>query len=195
VKQLITLTAETKLNNSIILHNIFRQRHSCFLDRLGWEVDSSQGMESDIFDEVDQVSYIALLKEKKDVIGSWRALPTQGKYMLKDVFPQLLQGEEAPIEKGVWEISRFTTSKEDYENATGWFGYNTLRLIRSFYDFAQENQIQTYVLVTTLGCERMLRSLGLNISRMGDGKSLKVGKERSVALRLEVDASLNINIA
>lgn len=38
----------------------------------------------------------------------------------------------------------------------------------------------------------MLRSLGLTMRRMGDGKSLQVGKERSVALWLEVDESLNL---
>ena len=27
--------------------------------------------------------------------------------MLKDIFPQLLQGEKAPVEENVWEISRF----------------------------------------------------------------------------------------
>ncbi|PML77791.1 acyl-homoserine-lactone synthase [Enterovibrio norvegicus] len=194
MSQLITLTPESKFNNPAVLNNIFRLRHRSFLERLGWEVDSTQDMESDNFDEMDQTSYVALTEENQEVIGCWRAMPTQGEYMLKDVFPQLLQGEEAPMEEGIWEISRFTTSKESYENTNGWFGNNALTLIRSFYDFAQENRIRAYVLVTTVGCERMLRSLGLNMRRMGDGKSLKVGKERSVALRLEVDENLKIHI-
>ncbi|MGF1705556.1 hypothetical protein [Enterovibrio baiacu] len=58
---------------------------------------------------------------------------------------------------GGGEILCFTTSKGSYENTNGWFGNNALTLIRSFYDFAQENDIRVYVLVTTVGCERMLR--------------------------------------
>ncbi|MBV7298352.1 acyl-homoserine-lactone synthase [Enterovibrio paralichthyis] len=192
MNQLITLTPETQRANQTVVNEIFRLRHRSFLERLGWEVTSTEQMECDDFDR-SGASYVALKGQNNDVVGCWRALPTQGRYMLKDVFPQLLQGEPAPMEDDIWEISRFTTAKESYREASaGWFGTNALTLIHSFYDFAQENNIRAYVLVTTVGCERMLRSLGLTMRRMGDGKSLQVGKERSVALWLEVDESLNL---
>lgn len=194
MNQLITLTPETGIFNQSLLNEIYRLRHRSFFERLGWEVKSNQQMESDDFDQ-SGASHIALKNGEGQIIGCWRALPSKQSYMLKDVFPQLLQGEEAPEEEEVWEISRFTTARESYVEATnGWFGNHALTLIRSFYVFAKQNDIRAYVFVTTVGCERMLRSLGLTMRRMGEGKSLLVGKERSVALWLDVDESLNLSV-
>lgn len=86
MNQLITLTPETQRANQTVVNEIFRLRHRSFLERLGWEVTSTEQMECDDFDR-SGASYVALKGQNNDVVGCWRALPTQGRYMLKDVFP------------------------------------------------------------------------------------------------------------
>ncbi|MBB1268761.1 acyl-homoserine-lactone synthase [Shewanella sp. SR44-3] len=177
--------------NNQILDQIFKLRNETFKQRLGWEVKTENGMEKDNFDKLN-VSHIAMTDKSDNVIGCWRALPTQGEYMLKDIFPELLQGEAAPLCEDVWEISRFTVRKGDGEKGAGLVNSSTAALVKSFYDFARENEIKHYVLVTTVACERILRLLGVKTRRMGAGKSLQIGIERSVALWIDIDDSLQM---
>ena len=95
-----------------------------------------------------------------------------------------------PEQDDIWEISRFAVKKSNTEVAKGNFADATLDLVKSFYDFAQEHRVKSYVTVTTIACERLMRQLGLSIRRMGKAKSMQVGVERSVALRVDVDENL-----
>ena len=113
--------------------------------------------------------------------------------MLKDVFPELLQGEEAPVDADVWEISRFAVRKGSSAAQKGYVASVTIEMVRSFYEFAQQENIKYYVAVTTVACERILRQLGVECWRMGEGKALQIGIERSVALWIKVDSNLCIN--
>lgn len=174
-----------------VIDGILKLRHDTFINRLHWDIPSTNGREQDAFDELS-AHYIAVVDEEQEVCGCWRALPTSDDYMLKSVFPELLQGEPAPICDDVWEISRFAVRKGQSEKEKGNFGNVTLDLVKSFHDFALRNNVKSYVTVTTVACERLLRQLGVNLRRMGEGKSLQIGVERSVALWIEVDDKLNI---
>jgi len=176
--------------NPEVLDNIFKLRHNTFIERLGWEINSDQGRERDQYDDLKPF-HIAV-ENTDQVQGCWRALPTQGKYMLKDTFPQLLQGEMAPQQDDIWEISRFAVDKNKRGQDKGFYSEVTIDLVRSFYDFAVARGIKGYVTVTTTACERILRQLGVTMRRMGDGKAVQIGVERSVALWIEVDQNLNI---
>jgi N-acyl-L-homoserine lactone synthetase len=188
----ITIIKNNGLNaDDAILNQIFQLREQTFKQRLGWEVSSQDGLEKDNFDRLD-VSHIAMTDNENNVMGCWRALPTQGQYMLKDVFPELLQGESAPTDQDVWEISRFTIKKGDGVKGKGLVTSSTAELVNSFYDFAMQNNIKHYVLVTTVACERILRLLGVKTRRMGEGASLQIGIERSVALWIDVENGFNI---
>lgn len=86
------------------LAEMHRLRHRVFVERLGWNVRSFAGLEIDAFDMLD-ATY--LLAGRDPLVGSWRILPTTGPYMLKDVFPELLEGQDPPCDPAVWEMSRF----------------------------------------------------------------------------------------
>lgn len=190
---LVTFTQENSVGSEKMVDAIFRLRHDTFIKRLDWEIPSKNGRERDAFDNL--LPFHIAVHDANDggsVKGCWRALPTTGEYMLKDVFPELLQGEAAPEEAGVWEISRFAVRKGQGERTKGHFTDVTLDLVASFYSFAMDNKVKSYVTVTTVGCERLLRQLGVNVRRMGKGKAIRVGVEKSVALRIEVDENLNI---
>jgi acyl homoserine lactone synthase len=180
--------------NPQLLSDIYKLRHKSFKQRLGWEVKSVNGMEIDNFDSLD-VSHIALSDDKGQLVGCWRALPTKGDYMLRNIFPQLLRGEGVPSESNIWEISRFTVNKDTESNSEenkSLVSMATCKLVASFYTFAKANDIDAYVLVTTVACERILRNIGVTMRRLGDGKSMKVGIENSVALRIEVNDNLKL---
>lgn len=174
-----------------VIEDVFKLRYETFIKRLEWSINSENGLERDQFDALDP-HHIALKGDDGEVKGCWRALPTTSEYMLPSVFPQILQGEQAPVDDSVWEISRFAVRKGTAQATRGYMNSITLQMVQSFWEFAQENNIKSYVTVTSVACERMLRQLGVTLRRMGDGKSMQVGEERSVALWIEVDANLQI---
>lgn len=88
------------------LLQMFRQRCRVFRQRLGWDVAVSDGEERDSFDNFYPIYLLAMDPEER-VLGSWRFLPTTGPYMLRDVFPELLEGERPPYHPLIWEGSRF----------------------------------------------------------------------------------------
>ncbi len=88
------------------IRDMYRLRHRVFRERMGWEVSSVAGEERDRFDELGPI-YLLSINNKGQVDGSWRFLPTTGSYMLRDVFPELLEGRAAPRHPRIWEGSRF----------------------------------------------------------------------------------------
>ena len=101
------------------LDGMFRLRDEVFHKRLGWDVLSQGGLERDKFDDMDPVYLIARANERR-VDGCTRLLPTTGPYMLSDVFPQLLQGEDAPQDAFTWELSRFTANGPQQSPSGNW---------------------------------------------------------------------------
>ena len=84
---------------------MFRNRAETFSDRLGWEVVVKDGRERDAFDDANPLYLVSVDPDTEEYWGSLRLLPTTGPNMLRDVFPQLLDGgyiESASI----WESSR-----------------------------------------------------------------------------------------
>src|SRR5215207_6383380 len=77
-------------------------RAKVFQGRLGWEVPVLSGMEIDGYDTLEP--HYMMMREpdagaKAGILrGCWRLLPTQGPYMLKDSFSQLLHGQPAPCD-------------------------------------------------------------------------------------------------
>jgi len=84
---------------------MFRNRAETFSDRLGWEVTVKDGYERDIFDDENPLYLVSVDPDTEEYWGSLRLLPTIGPNMLRDVFPQLLDGDY--IESAtIWESSR-----------------------------------------------------------------------------------------
>ncbi len=81
-------------------------RHKVFVEQLGWELQTQDGMELDQFDRHDTV-YVVAQDDKGHISGCARLLPTTRPYLLLEVFPQLLNGLLPPNSPEVWELSRF----------------------------------------------------------------------------------------
>ncbi|WP_459724454.1 acyl-homoserine-lactone synthase, partial [Sideroxyarcus sp. TK5] len=75
-----------------LFSKISSYRHKVFIEMLGWELQTKQGIELDQFDRPDTV-YVVSQDDDGTVNGCARLLPTDRPYLLGEVFPQLLNGQ------------------------------------------------------------------------------------------------------
>lgn len=61
-------------------------RHKVFVELLGWQLSTHDGLEQDQFDGPDTI-YLFAQDEYGNIGGCARLLPTTQPYLLKDVFP------------------------------------------------------------------------------------------------------------
>lgn len=167
------------------LSGMFRLRHEVFAQRLGWEVQSSQSMERDAYDDLPQVSYVLAKAPDGRIDACWRMLPTIGPYMLRDTFGQLLHGLPAPEAADCWELSRFAVATDRTQAGHIGFGPLAMGLMSEAALFAKQHGIERYVTVTTPAIERMLKHQGLHIHRLGP--PVRVGVAMALACMIEVD--------
>jgi acyl homoserine lactone synthase len=187
MSNILLARADDPALDSSTLEGIYRLRHHVFRERLGWEVESREGLEIDRFDAMKPV-YALSRGAGRDVDGCWRLLPTTGPYMLKDVFPQLLRGEQPPEAANVWELSRFAVlTRAQGELAQGHIGPVVFGMMRRVFDFAVNSGIDRYVTVTSVAIERLFRHAGVPMRRFGDGQAQRIGKVLSVACWIDID--------
>lgn len=180
MSQLIKIAARKEFKNKD-LWNMYRLRAKVFKDRMGWDVPILSGMEIDGYDALDPY-YMLISTLDNEVSGCWRLLPTEGPYMLKDTFPELLHGQLAPEGKAVWELSRFAIETDGQPG----FGFAELALesMREIVSFGDHMGIDRYVTVTTTAIERLLRRTGIAITRFGP--PIRIGVENAVALNIDL---------
>lgn len=173
--------------SSHLIQSMFHLREQVFKGRLGWDVTSIDGKERDEFDDLNPV-YMLSSNVHQQLEGCWRLLPTLGPYMLKDVFPQLLRGEKLPEDEHIWELSRLAVhTQSEHFRLKANLNEVTFDMFRNVYDFAVQNNIKRYVVVTSAAIERLLRHVGIPTQRFGDGKLTKIGKVMSVCVWVDIN--------
>jgi acyl homoserine lactone synthase len=165
------------------LAQMYRLRATIFGERMGWEVDVRSGMEIDGYDALSPY-YMLVQDDSGAVSGCWRLLPTQGPYMLRDTFPQLLHGHRAPASPRIWELSRFAIVSR--ERAGFGLGELSLDAMRAVVRFAYKHDITTYVTVTTTALERLL--IRARIATQRFGPPMRIGNVNTVALSIDLGA-------
>ena len=167
------------------LWEMHKLRAKVFKDRLGWEVPILSGMEIDGYDALDPMYMMIREPGGGTLRGCWRLLPTEGPYMLKDSFSQLLHGQEAPEDARIWELSRFAIETDG--NACFGFSEITMESIGEIISHGYHAGIDQYVTVTTTAIERLLRRAGVVTRRFGS--PMMIGIERAVALYVDIPAT------
>lgn len=164
------------------LWEMHKLRAKVFKDRMGWDVPIMSGMEIDGYDAIEP-HYMMMKEPDGELRGCWRILPTEGPYMLKDSFPELLHGQPAPEHPRIWELSRFAIETEGRHS----FGFSELAMesIEKIIAYGHRMGVEHYVTVTTTAIERLLRRAGVVTSRFGP--PMQIGVEKAVALYVDIE--------
>lgn len=170
---------------SMDLWEMHKLRAKVFKDRLGWEVPVLSGMEIDGYDALEPVYMMIREPGPGTLRGCWRLLPTEGPYMLKDSFPELLHGAVAPEHERMWELSRFAI-ETDCDSRFG-LSQITMESFSEMVLYGRSHGIDRYVTVTTTSLERLVRRAGVAVTRLGP--PVQIGIEQAVALYIDVEAT------
>ncbi|WP_371224870.1 acyl-homoserine-lactone synthase [Roseovarius sp. 2305UL8-3] len=112
-----TLTFRNMHEHGELLTRYLEARKAIFLDRFGWCVSETDGMEFDQYDT--PFAHWVILHQFGEILGGVRMLPTTAKcgiysYMLRDAQLGMLEDLPtdilffpAPVEHNVWEATRF----------------------------------------------------------------------------------------
>ena len=147
---------------------MFRNRAETFSGRLGWEVTVKDGYERDEFDRANTLYLVSVDPDTEQYWGSLRLLPTTGPNMLRDVFPQLLDGEY--IESAtIWESSRICAAAiagQPERNRSG-VNYVLSELILGIGEVAVAAGLTQVVSVFDARIFRVLKAAGCNPQIIG----------------------------
>lgn len=100
-------------NELIDFDEVWRFRHRHFVERFGWEaIRRSDGREIDQFD-TDTAIHLVLKNQADELVGYTRLLPTLGPHLLRDVYPELLDGAELPTGEKIFEFTRCVAEPEE----------------------------------------------------------------------------------
>ncbi|MFL9590803.1 acyl-homoserine-lactone synthase [Aeromonas schubertii] len=171
--------------NRSLIRQLYQFRKSVFSDRLGWDVEHHQGLEQDRYDGPD--THWVLVEDEQGLCGCIRMLPTEGPYMLPEIFPTALAGEQPPRQSNVWELTRLAIDAERAPRLNNGVSELTLVIFRGVYEFARQQGIDEMLAVVSLPVERIFRRMGLPVERMGDGKPVDLGAVNGVGIRFIMD--------
>lgn len=144
-------------------------RREVFINQLGWELNTTNGMELDEFDGPDAV-YVCSQDDEGKVSGVARLLPTTGPYLMEKVFPQLWAGNELPCDPQIWELSRFAmvdTAKSAGVSLHQASAVAASALFRHVIQSAKMKGANTLITVSPVGMERLLKLNGYAVIRAG----------------------------
>ena len=194
MRRLILGKADHSQLDAETLSKMHQLRHKVFHDKLKWKVSTQSGEEIDDYDHLNPYYMVAL--EDGEATACWRLLPTNGAYMLRYTFRDLLRGEDLPLSKDVWELSRFAVlSPAQRYNGQIHLSDVAFEMFDRLIQFADENNISQYVTVVSTSVERLMKSNGITLTRFGDGKISNVDGIRSVACWITLDEHTRSTVA
>lgn len=99
------ISGDTEQDNPSTLDDIYRFRHSYFVETLGWEAcRRSDNRERDQFDGPGSLHVVG--KASGDIVSYARLLPTTRPHLLSHLYPELMQGAKAPAGHRIYEWTR-----------------------------------------------------------------------------------------
>jgi acyl homoserine lactone synthase len=144
-------------------------RHKVFVETLGWDLKTRNGEELDQFDRPDTV-YVVGQDDAGNVNGCARLLPTDRPYLLGEVFPELLKGQNIPCTPDVWELSRFAAVDFNNRSSSALSQFSSevaIALLQASIECAIEQGAKRLITVSPIGIERLLRRAGFHCHRAG----------------------------
>jgi N-acyl-L-homoserine lactone synthetase len=119
----------------------FRLRYQSLIDAQYWNLSRFQGMEYDQYD-TPATTYLVWQDNEGVVRGSVRLVPTDRPYMIKEIWPDLIETVPLPQSLSVWEATRFCIDKSvPYEQRQR----IKHELVLAFVEFGLRNDIREMV--------------------------------------------------
>jgi len=119
----------------------YQLRYKLLVDAQYWEVGRFQGMEYDQYD-TPAATYLVWADKHGNVRGSVRTVPTDRPYMLKDLWPEIVEKIPLPHSLSTWEATRFcvdsTLPKEQRQRVKH-------ELVCAFLEFGLNNDISQMI--------------------------------------------------
>jgi N-acyl-L-homoserine lactone synthetase len=157
-----------------------RLRHRLFVERQGWQVPSYHELEYDQFD-TPAAKYLVWLDGRGQARGIVRLIPTTRPYMVRGLWPQLVQGV-LPHTDTIWEATRFGC---DRDLAPQIRRVVVSELICGCLEFGLANGIERYLGVMPLAIFRhVMIAAGCRITYAGP--NIQMGRHAVAAAFIEI---------
>lgn len=168
-----------------LLETMHRLRARIFKGRLGWDVVTTGGLETDEFDAL-KPTYILAISSASAVVGCARLLPATGPNMIEALFPDLVQSVAFKPHPGMIESSRFCVDTSlDEGRAGGSLHDATLTIFAAIIEWSMVNGYRQIVTGTDLRIERILNRAGWPMTRIGEPR--QIGETTAIAGMLPAD--------
>lgn len=162
------------------LRDLLQFRHEVFIVRQNYNVISYNNMEWDEFDTPASV-YVSYTENDR-ILGCVRLISTEFPYMIEKLWKDDFNITNIIRDKTVWEISRVGIEKNERSISPDKRKNIINNLIAGCYTFAKNNNISSYILLTSPVLLRSLASAGCDIKILSDKKN--IGGSFSVVIAL-----------
>ncbi|RWF83197.1 MAG: GNAT family N-acetyltransferase [Mesorhizobium sp.] len=168
-----------------LIDSMHRLRARIFKGRLGWDVVTRGGRETDEFDAL-RPTYILAISSASEVVGCARLLPASGPNMIEALFPDLVRSGAFKPHSAVIESSRFCVDTSlDEGRAGGSLHDATLTMFAAIIEWSMVNGYRQIVTGTDLRIERILKRAGWPMRRIGQPR--RIGETTAIAGMLPAD--------
>ena len=194
--KITTLSFSNMNQHGDLLVRYLKARHAVFIDKLGWDLPQTDGMEFDQYDT--PLCRWAVLHEFGEVVAGVRLTPTTAQigmhsYMLRDAQLGLLDSIprdvlflEAPVGDHIWEASRLFISETVSSERRGEV---QRRLMAAMARVARDQNATQVIGIVPYVFSRWLRRLGLGAVPVGP--KFEIDGTKSQAALFTVSRYLN----
>lgn len=93
--------------HAAIMKRLFELRYRCLVQRREWSIPSRDGLDVDEYDNEDAVYFLLLGEDGSTIEGAARVNHTATSSLLADLFPHLIESDDAPRGAHLYEGTRF----------------------------------------------------------------------------------------
>lgn len=162
------------------LMEMHRQRKEVFVDRMGWGLGDSVGLEIDQFDSAEAV-YLIELTSEGHVMQSARLLATTQPHLMSELFGVLCDAG-APRSPQIWEASRFCPAPDTPKGAER--REMLARMIAAILETAILFGVEQVSFVASAALAPLAANAGWRVTPLGSKR--RIGRERLVAMLADV---------
>jgi len=150
-----------------LLDKMFQLRARVFHRELGWNVNVSGGRERDGYDDLWPVYIIYTDRERREVKGSLRLLPTTGPTILADFFADTKPDAVNLVAPTIWECTRFCLDDQLLNRDSEEILFASTVLIIALGDLAMNTGIESIIGNFDAPMLRLYRRIGCEVEILG----------------------------